>query len=100
MDHGLFYIHHVMGITSPVMNKLLKDFQEHPQSVGETYVEHWWTAMGFALTLLASGLACMVHAFVPGLCKGTASRNICVLHRRMVTHRDRGPSRAATTAVR
>ncbi|MEQ8860697.1 MAG: DUF6356 family protein [Pseudomonadales bacterium] len=71
------------------MNQLLRDFHEHPQSVGETYPEHWWTAMGFALTLLGSSLACMVHAFVPGLFKGTASRTITELHRRMVTHRNR-----------
>lgn len=78
------------------MNQLLKDFYAHPQSVGETYLEHWCTAMGFALSLLVSGLACLIHAFVPGLCKGTASRNICALHRRMVTHRSRGAAGANT----
>lgn len=75
------------------MHQLIKDFQEHPQSVGETYLEHWWVAMSFALTLLASSLACMVHAFVPGLCKCTASRTVTELHRRMVTQRDRRNAR-------
>lgn len=71
------------------MPQLLKDFHEHPRSVGETYGQHWCKAMGFALALFASALACMVHAFVPGICKSTASRAIGNLYGRMVTHRDR-----------
>jgi hypothetical protein len=71
------------------MPQLIKDFQEHPRSVGETYLQHWWSAMGFALALARSALACLVHAFVPGLCKTTASESVQELHRRMVTHRHR-----------
>jgi hypothetical protein len=71
------------------MSQLLKDFHQHPQSVGETYGQHWYSAMGFALNLMWCALACMLHAFVPGLCKTTASRSVSALHRRMVTHRHR-----------
>jgi hypothetical protein len=71
------------------MAQILKDFHDHPESVGETYGEHWCTAMGFALALTRSALACTVHAFIPGLCKSSASSNVSDLYRRMVTHRHR-----------
>jgi hypothetical protein len=71
------------------MPQLIKDFQDHPRSVGETYLQHWWSAMGFALALARSALACLLHAFIPGLCKTTASESVQELHQRMVTHRHR-----------
>lgn len=71
------------------MSQLLRDFTEHPHSVGESYGEHWQSAMGFAVTMLALAVVCAVHAFVPGLFKQTASRTIDDLHRRMVTQRHR-----------
>lgn len=72
------------------MPQFLKDFHDHPRSVGESYLQHWCSAMSFALTLMLSALACALHAFVPGLFKTTASRAVTQLHRRMVTHRHRG----------
>ncbi len=74
------------------MPQILKDFHEHPSSVGESYVQHWCSAMGFTVTLLSAALACALHAFVPGLCKTTASRRVTELYRRMVTNRSRLPS--------
>ena len=71
------------------MTQLIRDFHEHPQSVGETYAGHWLVAMSFALSLLACALVCTVHAFVPGLFKHTASRAIGRLHERMVRQRRR-----------
>jgi Family of unknown function (DUF6356) len=44
---------------------LPRRFVEHPQSVGETYREHFGVALGFGLRLIAAGLACLVHACVP-----------------------------------
>ncbi len=82
------------------MSKLLRDFVDHPHSVGESYVQHWHTAMGFSLTLLALALACAVHAFVPGLFKQTASRCIDKLHRRMITQRHRGAATGTAAASR
>jgi len=69
-------------------------FTEHPRSVGETYPEHARQATRFALRLLGSGLACLVHALVPALCRTTGSDAIERLHRDMVTaRRDRtGPT--------
>ncbi|HEX7037217.1 MAG TPA: DUF6356 family protein [Pseudomonadales bacterium] len=69
------------------MLQLVRDFREHPESVGESYFEHWQAAMGFAATLLACAVMCAIHAFVPGLFKYSASRRLCALHERMVTRR-------------
>lgn len=82
------------------MSQLIRDFVEHPHSVGESYGEHWQTAMGFAATLVGLGIACAIHAFVPGLFKQTASRTIDDLHRRMVTQRSRRASERPLPASR
>ena len=62
-------------------------FVEHPRSVGESYFEHQRHALGFALSLLLAGLACFVHAMVPGLFVRTGSNAITRLYDRMVVHR-------------
>ncbi len=66
---------------------LHKLFNEHPESVGETYFEHQRMAMSFAGPLFMAGLACLIHAFVPCLCETTASRTVKTLYARLVTHR-------------
>ena len=50
-------------------------FIAHPQSVGENYFEHQRMAFSFAGPLLLAGLACLIHAVIPGLCERTASAN-------------------------
>lgn len=70
----------------PLFDRL---FRDHPAEVGETYAEHLVTAWGFGLAMIAGGLACLVHALVPGLCRTTGSACIRRLHERMVTHRRR-----------
>ena len=67
----------------------LRSFTEHPASVGESYGEHWSAAMGFGLRMFAASLACMIHAFLPGLFVRTGSRAIEQLHNRMVVNRRR-----------
>lgn len=62
-------------------------FLSHPRDVGETWGEHFLTAMGFAGALARAAAACAVHAFVPGLCRTTGSRAITQLHGRMVANR-------------
>ncbi len=63
-------------------------FLSHPESVGETYFEHQGVALSFAVELLAAGLACAVHAVVPGLFTRTGSQAIERLHARMVANRN------------
>lgn len=68
---------------------LARLFTDHPRAVGETYGQHMVTAASFGWRLVAGGVACMVHAVVPGLCVSTGSRTIIGLHRRMVENRIR-----------
>ncbi len=67
------------------MMKIL--FFDHPASVNETYGEHLLVASGFALRLIAGGLACLVHALLPVLFVKTGSAIIEELHERMVVNR-------------
>ena len=62
-------------------------FVTHPQSVGESYFEHQRVAFSFAGNLLFAGCACLLHAFIPGLCERTASKRIEALHSRMIANR-------------
>jgi len=62
-------------------------FLSHPESVGETYLEHQGVALSFAAELVAAGLACAVHALVPALFTRTGSRAIERLHTRLVANR-------------
>lgn len=80
---------------------LKQKFTEHPATVGETYGEHFGTAMGFSLALLKAAFCCGVHAILPFMFEKTGSECITGLYGRMVTNRSRlnaAPSRTETTA--
>jgi hypothetical protein len=62
---------------------LYRLFLSHPQTVDESYGEHFLFALGFAMRLLGAGLAALVHAFIPCLFETTASRMICEMHDRI-----------------
>ncbi|MEM7432909.1 MAG: DUF6356 family protein [Pseudomonadota bacterium] len=64
-----------------------RKFTEHPASVGETYGEHFVTAMGFSTSLFRAAFVCGVHAVLPFLFEKTGSECITELHDRMVKHR-------------
>ena len=55
-------------------------FVDHPESVGESYPEHFGNASRIGFTMLVGGLACFVHALVPGLLQKTGSNTIKRLH--------------------
>ena len=55
---------------------LLRDSKAHLAAVGESYFEHLRFALTVGAMLIAAGLACSLHAFVPAWCTGTASRTI------------------------
>lgn len=74
-------------------------FTEHPDSVGESYLEHMGMAFGFGGRMLLTGLACLVHGVLPFAFVKTGSRAITELHDRMVTHRDRRPEASADTGA-
>ncbi|HNP36262.1 MAG TPA: DUF6356 family protein [Woeseiaceae bacterium] len=64
-------------------------FTEHPATVGETYGEHFFAAMGFSLSLLRAAFCCGLHAVFPFLCEKTGSQCIEGLYERMVKNRSR-----------
>jgi hypothetical protein len=64
-------------------------FTEHPESVGESYVEHFGVASGFGMRMILAGLACLVHGVLPFAFTKTGSRTITELHDRMVANRVR-----------
>jgi hypothetical protein len=68
---------------------LMRRFQEHPRSVGETYTEHAMHAARFGATMLLGSLACFVHAALPWICMTTGSRTVVRLHDRMVINRSK-----------
>lgn len=64
-------------------------FTEHPATVGESYGEHFVSAMGFSLAMLRAAFCCGVHAILPFLFVKTGSECITELHDRMVTNRSK-----------
>jgi hypothetical protein len=74
------------------MTPLRRAFNEHPESVGETYWQHMGTALSFALTLALAAAVSLVHAVLPFLCVKTASGLVTRLHGRMVVNRQRASS--------
>jgi hypothetical protein len=73
-------------------------FIDHPESVGESYGEHFMVAMGFGLTMVGAGLACIVHAVVPGAFVRTGSAAVTGLYERMVRHRRKARDSGITAA--
>lgn len=67
--------------------KLADAFTDHPASVGETYGQHLAHASGFGIRMVLGGLACILHGLLPFLFVKTGSKQIAVLHDRMVTNR-------------
>ena len=70
---------------------MLHAFTDHPDSVGESYLEHMGSASWFAMTMFVGAAACLVHALLPFACQTSGSRRIKQLYERMVTHRHRVP---------
>jgi hypothetical protein len=62
---------------------IAKLFIEHPRAIGETYGQHARTAWSFGWRMVTGGLACMVHAVIPGVFVKTASRTVVQLDAEM-----------------
>ena len=71
-------------------------FIDHPNEVGESYGEHLAIAAGFGISMVAGGLACIVHSIVPALCEKTASGIVRDLYNRMDARRPVPSSRPLT----
>ena len=58
-------------------------FVEHPRSLGMSWAGHGIGAVGIGLTLVGAGLACLVHAVVPGFFTQTAGKTITHMYDHM-----------------
>lgn len=79
--------------------RIITAFTDHPATVGETYLEHMRSALGFSLTMIRSAACCAIHAFVPFLFDKTGSSAIDDLHQRMVRQRSRRPDTTVSQAA-
>lgn len=62
---------------------MLDAFTKHPQSVDETYGEHFAHAASFGLPMIAAGFACLLHGVFPFLFVSTGSKCVTRLYGRM-----------------
>jgi hypothetical protein len=60
-------------------------FTSHPHSVGESYLEHLGVATRFGGTMIAGGVACVIHGLVPALFTRTGSGTVKRLNDRMTS---------------
>lgn len=75
----------------PMQAALYRLFLSHPQTVDESYGEHFRFALGFAARLFGAGCAALIHAIIPCLFESTASRMIGEMHER-IARRGHGAS--------
>ena len=62
-------------------------FRDHPRSLGMSWAEHGIGAVVIGARMVGAGLACIVHAAVPGVFTQTAGRTIMSLHDHMVSRK-------------
>ena len=55
---------------------MINIFTKHPEEVGETYFEHMYNALRYAVTFLLLFFVALIHAILPFLFTRTAS---CVI---------------------
>lgn len=62
-------------------------FVDHPKSLGMSWAEHGTGAVVIGARMVGAGLACIVHAIVPGLFTQTAGKTVLSLHDHMMQRR-------------
>ncbi len=83
------------------MSSVERLFNDHPNSVGESYAQHLGTALFFAGRMFVGTFVCLVHALLPFLFVKTGSSIIEELHHKMITarHRNATVEQAAANRV-
>ncbi|MEM8766290.1 MAG: DUF6356 family protein [Pseudomonadota bacterium] len=71
---------------------------EHPRDIGESYGEHAGHALTIGLKMIGAGLACLVHAVLPGLFVRTATTTVDDIQGLMVRRTDAVEEQQARTA--
>lgn len=62
-------------------------FVDHPKSLGMSWAEHGVGAAAIGARMVGAGLACIVHAAVPGWFTQTAGKTVLDLHDHMMQRR-------------
>lgn len=62
-------------------------FLEHPRSLGMSWAGHGIGAVAIGARLVGAGLACLVHAVVPGFFTQTAGKTITNMYDHMARRR-------------
>ena len=79
---------------------LVRLFRAHPESVGESYVEHLGCAAGFGFKMVGAGLACIAHGLFPFMFKHTGSETVRNLHDTLSARRTLAASTACEDHAR
>jgi len=58
-------------------------FTEHPRSLGKSWAGHGVGAIAIGVRLVGAGVACIIHAAVPGLFTQTAGKTITGMYDHM-----------------
>ena len=62
-------------------------FVDHPKSLGMSWAEHGAGAVVIGARMVGAGIACIVHAAVPGIFTQTAGKTVLDLHDHMMQRR-------------
>ena len=62
-------------------------FAEHPQSLGMSWAGHGIGAVAIGAKLIGAGVACLVHAVVPGWFTQTAGKTVTSMYDHMTKRR-------------
>ncbi len=65
------------------MKRLRNLFLHHPQSVNETYWQHFRNASSFAIQVFVAAIAGIIHAALPFFFEKTLSQTIKKMHQRL-----------------
>lgn len=66
-----------------MIKSIVRAFEDHPASVGESYWQHFGAASRYGFLLSKAAGAAFVHAILPFMCERTASKTIMQLHSEM-----------------
>ena len=62
-------------------------FLDHPRSLDMSWARHAVGAVAIGATLVGAGLACLIHAIVPGWFTQTAGKTVTSMYDHMVRRR-------------
>jgi hypothetical protein len=66
-------------------------FFEHPRSLGMSWAGHGVGAVAIGLRLVGAGLACLIHAVVPGVFTQTAGKTVIHMYDHMAQRKAAAP---------